>query len=111
VKGLASYIYNCVHDHAYQEQSGKNHRTRNKCGKIMNSDYQWVCLIEAADRISQFDHSKPRKLNEVLEEMNKNLAGLLEVFPKDVDPLVNMEGYAVRQFIKTILNVLDSYEK
>lgn len=77
----------------------------------MKSDYQWVCLIEAADRISQFDHSKPQNLNEVLEEINKNLAGLLEVFPKDVDPLVNMEGYAVRRFIKTIFNVLDSYKK
>ena len=43
--------------------------------------------------------------------MNKNLAGLLEVFPKDVDPVVNLEGYAVRQLIKTILNVLDSHKK
>lgn len=77
----------------------------------MNKDHQWVCLIEAADRISEFDHNKPRKLNEVLEEMNKNLAGLLEVFPKDVDPVVNLEGYAVRQLIKTILNVLDSHKK
>jgi len=75
----------------------------------MNNDRQWVCLIEAADRISTFDHCKPRKLNDVLEEIDRNLAGLLEVFPKGVDPVVNLEAYAVRRFIKTILNVLDSH--
>jgi phosphopentomutase len=93
------HIYTiCVHEQAYQEQSVKN-TVKKSLQEIMNKDRQWICLIEAADRISQFDHCKPRKLNDVIEEIDRNLAGLLEVFPKDVDPLVNMEGYAVRQFI------------
>jgi hypothetical protein len=67
-----------------------------------NDRWQHLCLItERIDRLSA-EIKQGQDRARAMAELDALLESVTEVFSKDVDPVGDFEGYAVRQLVKAI---------
>ncbi len=73
-----------------------------------DSDGRWYYLLGVADRISAIRREDCRDPDWMFDQIASNLVGLGEVFPKESDPVSDLQGYAVRRFSREILRAIRS---
>ena len=69
-------------------------------------DGRWYYLLGVAERMSAIRNGGDRDLDRILDSIESNLIGLSEVFPRETDPVTDLEGYAVRRFSQEILRII-----
>ena len=70
------------------------------------SDGRWFYLLGVAERMSAIRREDGREPDRILDSIESNLIGLGEVFPKETDPVSDLQGYAVRRFSQEILRII-----
>jgi hypothetical protein len=68
---------------------------------------RWLCLIGVAERLSEINLDGCSDYHAVHDEIVKNLIGLNEVFSRDIDPISDLEGYAVRRLSQEIIKLME----
>lgn len=63
---------------------------------------RWAHLVHGAFRLNE---TPPESLSVAAGDY---LRGVLEVFPRDIDPADDFEGYAVRRLAMSVLRVIQS---
>ncbi|HNS95368.1 MAG TPA: hypothetical protein PLJ27_17415 [Polyangiaceae bacterium] len=61
---------------------------------------RWMHLVHGADRLEE------SASEQAFEVACNYLQSVLEVFPKDLDPVDDFEAYAVRRLARSILHVM-----
>lgn len=75
---------------------------------VMGPDGRWVNLIHTALRITAVLDAKPGAGKEVIHRhLNVALESVLEVFPPEVDPAEDLQGYAVRTLVQSVRQSLE----
>ena len=58
---------------------------------------RWMYLIGVLERLSELNRCEHPNLDIILKEAEANLNSLNDVFTKDIDPVSDLEGYAVHR--------------
>ena len=69
-------------------------------------DGRWYYLLGVAERMSAIRNEGVLDPERILDSIESNLTGLSEVFPRETDPVSDLEGYAVRRFSQEILRII-----
>ena len=69
-------------------------------------DGRWYYLLGVAERMSAIRSGGGWNPDRILDSIESNLIGLGEVFPKETDPVSDLQGYAVRRFSQEILRII-----
>ncbi|OPY08791.1 MAG: hypothetical protein A4E68_01010 [Syntrophaceae bacterium PtaB.Bin095] len=69
-------------------------------------DGRWYYLLGVAERMSAIRSGGGWNPDRILDSIESNLIGLSEVFPRETDPVTDLEGYAVRRFSQEILRII-----
>lgn len=67
---------------------------------------RWLYLTGVAARLTELGREGGPDTVAVLDEIETNLLGLNDVFTRDIDPLSDMEGYAVRRLSLALLALI-----
>lgn len=107
--------YNIVLSRALQMQRNTNKTSKRNVITLPKIKYgRWLHLIGVAERLSEISRGACSDYKELHVEIVKNLIGLNEVFSRDIDPVSDLEGYAVRRLSQEIINLLEikaNYQK
>jgi len=88
------------------EQNGKNICQRRKGTGFDAPVGRWLYLVGVAERLAEISRDGRADAGAILNGVETNLTGLNEVFTRDIDPVTDMEGYAVRRLSLEMLALL-----
>ena len=74
-----------------------------------SNDPKWRHLYYVSEEISRaVARSRPDNVRQLIGELTDALTSVHEAFPKELDPALDPEGYAIRRFSRALLNALES---
>ena len=71
--------------------------------KYEEFDKRWLYLVNVAERLSELYRAGCLDADSILALIEGNMIDLNEVFSRDIDPISDLEGYAVRRLSQEIL--------
>lgn len=90
----------------HKDTKGKGHQPESEIPRN-----RWLYLIGVAERLSEISLNSCSDYYVVHDGIVKNLISLNEVFSRDIDPISDLEGYAVRRLSQTIIKLLENPTK
>jgi len=71
-------------------------------------DPRWRHLYYISEEISKsISRNESNNLENLIVDLSNALTSVHEAFPKEVDPALDPEGYAMRRFVKVLLKAFE----
>lgn len=71
-------------------------------------DPRWKHLYYISEEISKsISRNESRDLEKLILDLDNALTSVHEAFPKEVDPALDPEGFAMRRFVKVLLRAFE----
>ena len=72
------------------------------------NDPKWKHLYYISEEISKsISRNESRDFENLILDLDNALSSVYEAFPKDVDPALDPEGFAMRRFVKVLLRAFE----
>ncbi len=79
---------------------------------LPSADPRWRHLYYISEEINRLAAGAPGKnVQEMLHDFRIAIESAQEAFPKELDPAVDAEGFAIRRFIKSLITAMNSLEE